>query len=139
MNGTAMSNQCEVRRSIDSIQQIVCIVSKLFLLKHHTIYKSNDDNSPKTFQASFDSIHSFIHSFRAYFKQDLQLHKTSVYTLPFSIVHVNTYLHTKICSAYLLKYLYSTSSSPLLLRGSPDYSIDMMWELTRRSATGNCE
>src|SRR6218665_982211 len=36
-------------------------------------------------------------------------------------------------------YFYSTSSSPLLLRGAPDYSIDTVSELTRRSATGNCE
>ena len=36
-------------------------------------------------------------------------------------------------------YFYSASSSPLLLRGVPDYSIDTVSELTRRSATGNCE
>ena len=36
-------------------------------------------------------------------------------------------------------YLYSASSSTLLLRGAPDYSIDTVSELTRRSATGNCE
>jgi len=36
-------------------------------------------------------------------------------------------------------YFYSASSSPLLLRGAPDYSIDTVSELTRRSATGNCE
>jgi len=33
----------------------------------------------------------------------------------------------------------STSSSPLLLRGTLNYSIDTMSELTRQSATGNCE
>src|SRR6218665_796095 len=37
------------------------------------------------------------------------------------------------------RYFYSTSSSPLLLRGAPDYGIDTVSELTRRSATGNCE
>ena len=31
---------------------------------------------------------------------------------------------------------YSASSSPLLLRSAPDYSIDTVSELTRRSATG---
>ena len=36
-------------------------------------------------------------------------------------------------------YLYSASSSPLLLRGTPDYSFDTVLELIRRSATGNCE
>src|SRR6218665_414592 len=36
-------------------------------------------------------------------------------------------------------YFYSASSSPLLLRGTPDYSIDTVSELTRRSATCNCE
>jgi len=33
-------------------------------------------------------------------------------------------------------YFYSASSSPLLLRGAPDYSIDTVLELTRWSATG---
>jgi len=36
-------------------------------------------------------------------------------------------------------YFYSASSSPLLLKGAPDYSIDTVSELTRQSATGNCE
>jgi len=35
------------------------------------------------------------------------------------------------------RYLYRASSSPLLLRGAPDYSIDTVSELTRRSATGS--
>src|SRR6218665_2573770 len=35
------------------------------------------------------------------------------------------------------EYLYSASSSPLLLRGAPDYSTDAVSELTRRSTTGN--
>src|SRR6218665_2492363 len=34
---------------------------------------------------------------------------------------------------------YGASSSPLLLRGAPDYGIDTVSELTLRSATGNCE
>src|SRR6218665_1452052 len=34
---------------------------------------------------------------------------------------------------------YSVFSSPLLLRGAPDYSVDTVWELARRSATGNHE
>jgi len=37
------------------------------------------------------------------------------------------------------RYFYSASSSSLLLRGTPDYSIDTVPELTRWSATGNCE
>ena len=36
-------------------------------------------------------------------------------------------------------YFYSASSSPLLLRGDPDYDIDTVSELTRRRATGNYE
>src|SRR6218665_1896543 len=35
-------------------------------------------------------------------------------------------------------YFYGTSSSPLLLRVAPDYSIDTVSELTCRSATDNC-
>jgi len=37
------------------------------------------------------------------------------------------------------RYFYSTSSSPLLLRGASDYSTYTASELTCRSATGNCE
>ena len=36
-------------------------------------------------------------------------------------------------------YFYSASSSPLLLRAAPDYSIYTVSELTCQSATGNCE
>ena len=36
-------------------------------------------------------------------------------------------------------YFYSASSSSLLLRGAPDYSIDTVSELTRRCDTGNYE
>ena len=36
-------------------------------------------------------------------------------------------------------YFYSTSSSPLLLRGAGDYSIDTVSRFTWRSATGNYE
>ena len=36
-------------------------------------------------------------------------------------------------------YFYSTSSSPLLLRGTPNYSIYIVLELTCRTATGNYE
>ena len=43
------------------------------------------------------------------------------------------------CSFIHSGYFYSTSSSPLLLRGALDYSIDTVPELTRQSATGNCE
>jgi len=44
-------------------------------------------------------------------------------------------LHSFIHSGYL----YSAPSSPLLLRGDPDYSIDTVSESTLRSTTGNCE
>src|SRR6218665_2890341 len=37
------------------------------------------------------------------------------------------------------RYFYISSSTPLLLRGASDYSIDTVLELTRQSATGNCE
>jgi len=37
------------------------------------------------------------------------------------------------------RYFYGTSSSPLLLRGAPDYSLGAVSELTCRSATGNYE
>jgi len=37
------------------------------------------------------------------------------------------------------RYFYSASSSPLILRVTPDYSIDTVSELTHRSSTGNCE
>jgi len=36
-------------------------------------------------------------------------------------------------------YFYDASSSPLPLGGAPDYRIDTMSELTRRSVTGSCE
>ena len=36
-------------------------------------------------------------------------------------------------------YIYSTSSSTLLLRGASKYSIDSVSELARRNVTGNCE
>jgi len=36
-------------------------------------------------------------------------------------------------------YFYSASSSPLLLRGAPVYSIDTVSELAHQSTTGNYE
>jgi len=36
-------------------------------------------------------------------------------------------------------YFYSASSSLLLLRGAPNYSVDTVSELTGQSATSNCE
>jgi len=50
-------------------------------------------------------------------------------SIPFSSTH--SFIHSR--------YLYSASSSPLLLRGAPDYSIGTLSELTCRSATGNRE
>ena len=47
------------------------------------------------------------------------------------IHHQSRFIHSR--------YFYSASSSPLLLRGAPDYSIYTMSELTRRSTTGNYE
>ena len=37
------------------------------------------------------------------------------------------------------EYFYSASTSPPLLRGDSDYSIDTVSEIKRRSATDNCE
>ena len=52
-------------------------------------------------------------------------------------------VHTAVSYSFIHSgYFYSTSSNPQLLRGAPDYSIDIVTtvsELTRRSATGNCE
>src|SRR6218665_222247 len=48
---------------------------------------------------------------------------------------IPSYVHSLIHSGYL----YSASSSPILLRGAPDYSIDTVSELIRRSARGNCQ
>ena len=48
-------------------------------------------------------------------------------------VHTNTCAHAYIVYFYLFiysGYFYGTSSSPLLFRGAPDYSIDTMSELT---------
>ena len=43
------------------------------------------------------------------------------------------------CSFIHSNIFYSASSSPLLLRGAPDYSINTVLELTRQSTTGNRE
>ena len=51
------------------------------------------------------------------------------------LVPTHSFIHSFIHSGYF----YSASSSPLLLRGSPNYSTDAVSELTRRSATGNYE
>jgi len=56
-----------------------------------------------------------------------------VSTLSKSIYKVKSY------SFFHLGYFYSTFSSPLLLRGPPDYSIDTVSELTCWSALGNFE
>src|SRR6218665_1738402 len=62
----------------------------------------------------------------------LQVH----YSSPFSLC-----LSTCICIHSFIDsgYFYSASSSPLLLRGVIDYSIDTVSELTYRRATGSCE
>ena len=44
-----------------------------------------------------------------------------------------------LCSSIYSGYFYSASSSPLTLRGAPNYSIHTVSELTCRSVTGNCE
>jgi len=46
-------------------------------------------------------------------------------------MYFNSFIHSK--------YFYSASSSLLLLRGAPNYSIDTVSALTRRIATGNCK
>ena len=40
--------------------------------------------------------------------------------------------------SFIHLYFYGASSRPLLLGGAPNYSVDAVSELTRRSATGNC-
>ena len=45
--------------------------------------------------------------------------------------YYNPFIHSR--------YFYIASSSRLLFRGIPDYSIDTVTELTRQSATGNCK
>jgi len=50
-----------------------------------------------------------------------------------------TVLYMNISFSFHSRCFYSASSSPLLLRGTPDYSIDTVVELTRWSATGNYE
>src|SRR6218665_3265734 len=57
---------------------------------------------------------------------------------------VSIHDHWKLISHIILSFIhfgysYGASSSPLLLRGAPDYSIDTALELTCRSTTGNCE
>jgi len=49
---------------------------------------------------------------------------------------INPHHHSFIHSS---RYFYSASSSPPLLRGALDYSIDTVSELTHQSAKGNCE
>ena len=53
----------------------------------------------------------------------------------FSVWLSKLFFHSFIRSGYF----YSTSSSPLLLRCAPNYSIDTVSKLTRWSATANCE
>src|SRR6218665_1899785 len=54
-------------------------------------------------------------------------------------------LHMHVDPRPIHSFLPDISVAPLqvhyysLLRGAPDYSIDTVAELTRRSATGNCE
>src|SRR6218665_3469372 len=54
-------------------------------------------------------------------------------SLKSTLLVIHSFLHSG--------YFYSASSSPLplLLRGTPDYCTDTVSELTRRSATDNCE
>jgi len=49
---------------------------------------------------------------------------------------MNSFLHNSFIHS---GYFHSASSSPLLLKGTPDYSIDTALEWICRSATGNCE
>src|SRR6218665_1626495 len=49
---------------------------------------------------------------------------------------IHSFIHSFIHSLMCCGYFYSASSSPLLLRGIPDYSNDTVSELTRRSAAG---
>ena len=60
-------------------------------------------------------------------------------TIPYLNRCIHSFIHSIIQSFIHSGYFYSTSSSPLLLRGTPEYSIDAESELTRRIAAGNCE
>jgi len=54
------------------------------------------------------------------------------------MIHTQKAVVIGLCYSMLF-YFYSASSSPQLLRGIPDYSIDTVLELTCQSATGNYE
>jgi len=71
-----------------------------------------------------------------------------MYVCLYVYMYVCTYVRMYVCMyvcmhvcipSFHFEYFYSSSSSPLLLRGAPDYSIDTVLELTRQSATGNSE
>src|SRR6218665_1581702 len=79
------------------------------------VCKTNYAHYSPTGGESTKSEHSFIHSF------------------------IRSFIHSFIHSIIHSGYFYSASSSPLLLRGAPDYCIDTVSELTHRSATSNCE
>jgi len=61
--------------------------------------------------------------------------KSSVQPDMYDPNNAQDHIHSFIDSGYF----YRSSSSPLLLLGAPDYSIDTVSELTRRSATGKCK
>jgi len=62
----------------------------------------------------------------------------SYYKLWPSLQKQNT-MEKVVMSFIYSRYFYSVSSSPLLLRGAPNYSTDTVSELTRWSTTGNYE
>src|SRR6218665_2248321 len=73
--------------------------------------------------------HSFLHFLTSYHSSFAFRRRPVSSFLLFLLIH--SFIHSS--------YFYSAFSSPRLLRGAPDYSNDTMSELTRRSATGNCE
>ena len=48
-------------------------------------------------------------------------------------MHIERLTHLSLSNSFIPRYFYSASSSPLLLRGAPDYSIDTVMELTHQA------
>src|SRR6218665_1096902 len=94
----------------------------------------------KCFHNSLVASYRIIQRMQTFKFEYLRMLKTCYMHLCLSTLDI---LYRFICMhTYLFihsGYFYSTSSSPLLLRGSPDSSINTVLELTHRIATGNCE
>ena len=87
--------------------------------------------NPENGQQTVNTMISFSNSSSTH-QPNLRWHMILQHRLWNKIVHI---IHSFINSWCF----YSTSSSPLLLRSTPDYSIDTLSELTCRNATWNCK